>query len=142
MKNMSPRTRLWQIGLAAWLMTAMLVGSGSACACSHHEDVKAVETCASHHEMPVSDNAITDDVSDVFEGGCICAAPQRFPSIASRSETKKLAGDLDPVGTSHGIEFKLVIESSLKLGSPAFDLDRSYSADLRALLRPRSPPLL
>lgn len=136
--------RLKQIGLALCLVASLLVGSASACMCSHHED-KAKSTEISCHgvnhesvekvEHPITGNA--------FEGDCICFVNQPAPFIVSKSESKKLKADKDSANSHQGVhDLEFVAASVVHLEPPALDRDLSYSNVLQALLPSRAPPRL
>jgi hypothetical protein len=89
--------RLKQIGLALCLMASLLVGSASACMCSHHQEkTKSSETSChgNSHEQPV-ENIETPTDGDAVDVDCVCFVNQPQPLFASKSEAKKVKIDRD-----------------------------------------------
>ncbi len=137
------RFRIRQVGLALSLMASLVVGhAAAACACSHHEQVKTVETaCHSHQDQ---DPTIpTTDGASAFDRDCICVVQRATPYAFTKSANKKFkskdfAGGSQELGS--GIEF--VVKLTFIEPLPNLDDDLSYSNTLRALLPVRAPPRL
>src|SRR5580765_7150595 len=85
--------RIKQIPLALCLMMSLLIGHASACACSHHDHAKKVETddCHSHHKAAASTEAVSD--GNVCDNGCICITEQPSPVVASKSASTEFKPD-------------------------------------------------
>ena len=132
--------KLKQIGLALCLMASLLIGSASACTCSHHhEKTKSAEmSCHGSHE-----EAVVETNSSTVEAGCVCFVNQPTPGVVSKSENKKFQDDnsrLDPAPVVPDLDF--AASASLQHLSPEFDRTVSYSNALRSLLPARAPPRL
>lgn len=140
MKNL----RLKQIGLAIWLMASLLVGSASACMCTHHQEkTEAAETsCHGSHQESVEkvESPIT---GNAFEVDCICFVNQATPFIVSKSESKKHKAHKSFSNSDQALsDLKFVTAKVVHLPLPEFSRDLSYSSVLESLVPARAPPRL
>jgi len=131
--------RLKQIALVLFVMASLLSASPAACACSHHEETKAVESdCHSQHG-----SAQASEIVKVIDESCVCVAYQRQPFAVSKSANKELKA-VDAVSEPDTVvsvpEFAaLVIRGS---STPGYASDDLHSNTLRSLLPARAPPRL
>ena len=137
------RFRIKQVGLALSLIASLVVGhAAAACACSHHEQVKTVETdCHSHQDqnptIPITDGGTA------FDTDCICVVQRAIPYASAKSASKKFKSKDFAAGSQElgsGIEFVVYLKFIEPL--PELDDNLSYSNTLRALLPVRAPPRL
>ncbi|MEQ1922126.1 MAG: hypothetical protein ABL952_06425 [Pyrinomonadaceae bacterium] len=134
--------RLKQIGLVLCLMASLLTAVPAACACSHHEETKAVETdCHSQHETAKPAEAV--ETGSAIDESCVCAVVQRTPVVASKTLGKDLkAGDAVAVIDETAADFAFVAVLSSHVAPAISAKDLSYSSTLRSLLPARAPPRL
>jgi hypothetical protein len=137
------RFRIKQVGFALSLMASLVVGhAAAACACSHHEQVKTVETdCHSHQDqspkLPIADGGTA------FDRDCTCVVQRATPYASAKSANKKFKAKDPGAGSGEpatGIEF--VVNLKFKEPLPELDNNLSYSNTLTALLPVRAPPRL
>ena len=131
--------RLKQIALVLLLMASLLSASPAACACSHHEEAKAVESdCHSQHG-----SAQASEIVNVIDESCVCVADQREPVAVTKSANKELkAFDAvsEPDQVVYAPELAAVI---IRVTSTAGPASESFSSNtLRSLLPARAPPRL
>ncbi|HQU93283.1 MAG TPA: hypothetical protein PLK77_13340, partial [Pyrinomonadaceae bacterium] len=71
-------------------MFSLFVSAVSACACSHHEPVKAAaESChSSSHEAPAAEQF---SGSNYFESDCNCSERTPVPAIVAKKDDKRAA---------------------------------------------------
>jgi hypothetical protein len=136
--------RIKQIGLALCLMASLLVGSASACLCSHHQEKpKSTETsCHGTHDEKAesTESSITEKA---FGARCICFATQTTPYIVSKSETKKQKAQKSVPDPAPLVRLSFVtVARAARPALPEFDGNLSYSNALRSLLPARAPPRL
>lgn len=131
--------RLKQIALVLFVMASLLSASPAACACSHHEETKAVESdCHSRHG-----SAQASEIVNIIDESCVCVVGQREPFAASKSANKDLKA-FDAVSEPDQVvpvpEFAAVI--TLRTSTPGYASDDFHSNTLRPLLPARAPPRL
>jgi len=136
--------RLKQIGLSLCLVAALLVGSISACACSHHQETKKAEETSCHSNGHEKTEVVqVPSGTQVLDVDCECFVSQPSPVIVSKSETKKskTGGDIAEVATevSH-VEFISVAVTPSFL--PETSRQFSKTTILESLLPARAPPRL
>jgi len=134
--------RLKQIGLAFFLVASLLVGSASACACSHHQEKDKSTENACHGTHQESENVKTSVTSDAVDVNCVCFVDRPTP-IASKTEGKQLKASKrvsNPGQVLPDPEF--VAATTVYLSLPGFARDLSYSNVLKSLLPSRAPPRL
>ncbi len=135
--------RLRQIGLVLCLMASMLAAVPAACACSHHEETKVVETdCHSQHET--SKPAETVETGIAVDESCVCAVAQRTPFVTtSKTFSKDLkAGDAVALADKKESDFAFVAATSFYVAPPISTNNLLFSSTLRSLLPARAPPRL
>lgn len=136
--------RLRQIGLAFGVILTLLVGSASACMCSHHEVKKtSVKTSChgvAHETTETVDTATTGDSVNV---DCVCFVNQSALYVVTKSESKKTKPVKDENISSFlalvAVDFSADAERS---PLPVFENELSYSYLLKSLLPSRAPPRL
>jgi len=134
--------KLKQIGAALCLIATLLIGSASACTCSHHEETPQAHELSchgSHHETTVNTSATGNSV----EAGCVCFVNQPTPAVVSKSESNKSKTDKSISKSDQpvpAIEFGAA--AAVQHVSLEFDRTLSYSNVLRSLLPARAPPRL
>ena len=137
--------KLKQIGLALCLMASLLLGSASACTCSHHEEkAKTPETSChgSHHETMAEMTDAANDANTV-DAGCVCFVNQPTPAVTSKPDSKNLKADKNISNSDQPVpDLAIVGVVSFQHFSPEFDRTLSYSNALRSLLPSRAPPRL
>lgn len=136
--------RLKQVGFALCLAASLLVGSVSACMCSHHEEKpKSSETsCHGPHEDQ-AENTESTVTENAFDVDCICFVNQPTPFIAAKWENKKLKADKSVSSSDQTVPHSLFVTAiAINLPPPEFDRDLSYSHVLKSLLPSRAPPRL
>ena len=80
--------RFKQIGIAFCLMVSLLIGDGSACTCSHHdESADASENIWHHSDGSVVETAEAESTENAVDDDCTCAVDQRPPVVVSKPET-------------------------------------------------------
>ena len=133
-----------QIGLALGVVLTLLVGSVSACMCSHHEVKKELPKISCHgpaHETTA--NSETPTTGDAVDVDCVCFVNQSVPYVVTKSENRKAKPAKDKGVSSSvavvAVAFSADAERSLL---PIFDDDLSHSSTLRFLLPSRAPPRL
>lgn len=134
--------RLKQIALVLFVMASLLSASPAACACSHHEETKAVESdCHSQHEQTEKAQNVPD--GDAINESCVCVDSQREPFAASKSANKELKA-FDAVSEPDQVAYapELAALITLSTSMPVSVSDRFYSTTLRSLLPARAPPRL
>ena len=135
---------LKEIGLALCLMASLLLGSASACPCSHHQEkpqAPEMSCHGSHHEAMADADASTN--SNAVDAGCVCFVNQPTPAVTSKSESKNLKTDKSLSNPDRVVrDAEIVAAASVQHLSPDFDRALSYSNALRSLMPSRAPPLL
>jgi hypothetical protein len=132
-----------QIGLALCLVASLLVGSASACTCSHHQEkAKSSETSCHSSDHESAENVEGSVTGDVVDVNCVCFV-QPPPSIVSKSESKKQKTDKSVSNSDRVVpDLEFVFTESVHLSPSGFDRDSSYSTVLESLLPARAPPRL
>jgi len=136
--------RLKHIGLAVCLMASLLVGSASACMCSHHQVKKqAVKTSCHgvvHQAVDALETAGTGDAMDV---DCTCRVNHPTPVVVSRTEEKKAKAEKRSADSPIFVQLPTPETTAAQpCDIPHVDLDLSYSHVLKSLLPSRAPPRL
>lgn len=139
--------RFKQIGLAACLMASLLVGSASACMCSHHEVKKtSVKTSCHgvvHETVETATTAETTGNGNAIATNCTCPASRTAPYVASKSESEKSKGVKDKAVSSAVASVPVLIAAdSQEIAVLDLDGQLSYSSTLKSLLPARAPPRL
>ena len=129
-----------QFGWVLCLMASLAIGHVSACACSHHDETKAVETdCASHHRP--TQQTKTDGL--VCDTSCVCLTEQQSPFIASKAPTTEFKTLHDAAGIGPGHAKPRFIAGSFSTEPVPIAARRPFhSALFRSLLPARAPPRL
>lgn len=134
--------RLKQIGLAVWLMASLLVGSASACTCSHHQETAAAseDSCHSSHQYSVENGEHSVTSLDV---DCVCFVNAPSPFAVAKSDNKPL-GTSDSVSTSDQIIPDFEFRSIPTIQAPKPEYARKFpdSTDYQAFKPSRAPPRL
>jgi hypothetical protein len=131
-----------QIAVVLCLVTSLLVGSASACLCSHHQPRAESDesSCHSGHESQAQ-NSNGGSTGDVLDDTCVCFVthPTRGAATKSGSEKAKAEKNL-PGATSLGPPSDLTL---LVSHPPNFDIRRESYVNIFESLKPsRAPPRL
>lgn len=136
--------RLTQIGLSFCLMASLLVGSVSACACSHHQPKVAAEppSCHSSSHVEASEAKTAEELSGSFKAGCNCFAASPGPAIFSKSENKKAVTEKAADAAMTNVELS---GAARIVSAPIPDFDKPFFFDPTHFLASgpsRAPPRL
>ena len=137
--------RLKQIGLALCLVASLLVGSVSACSCSHHQqnEVTATSSCHAASHNAAAAESLTGQAGTSIDEDCTCFVNQPSPYIVNKSENKKATDSKDIADAMPAqLEFKA---SSNAVASPVKSLysqSSLYSLQLASFKPSRAPPRL
>ena len=135
---------LKQVGLSIALLAALLVGSASACACSHHQETtKSTETSCHGVDHETIEKVEVPAGGTTFDTDCSCFVDQPSPVIVSKSESKKskTSNNVSDVGDPVSY-LKFISNATLRSPLPELARQFSKSAILESLLPARAPPRL
>lgn len=123
-------------------MFSLFISAVSACACSHHEPVKAAaESChSSSHEAPAAEQA---NGAAHFETDCSCLVRTPVPAIVAKKDDKRTAVEKQIVGTVE-LEsvFTIDLEASDAVVVASTPQQSNYQQALLSSLPSRAPPRL
>lgn len=135
---------LKQIGLAVCVMASLLVGSASACMCSHHQVRKQAVKTSCHgvsHETAVAGDKRT--AGKAFDVDCTCRVNQPTPVVISKTEEKRSKAEKKIAGEPVPARVELLETAAAHATDvPPFYEGPTYSYTLASLLPSRAPPRL
>lgn len=105
-RNSLLNCRSWKLAACLLALLAMFSSAVSACACTHHEDLRPeTEQTADCHSSSHDETVTATEesvISDNFRAGCNCLPGTPVPAITAKSESKKFAVQklTDPEGES------------------------------------------
>ena len=134
------RARLILPTLAA--MFSLFISAVSACACSHHQPVKA-ESDSCHGSSHETSAAEQPSGLTRFESGCICFARTPVPAIAAKKGDKQITveeqiADAADLQFTFAIEFDVAVAPDVSFEPPASNYQRALLSSLPS----RAPPRL
>ena len=128
--------------LTVTAMFSLFVSAVSACACSHHQPVKAEsESChSSSHETSAAEQP---SGLAHFESDCSCFARMPVPAIAAKKGDKQITveeqiADVADLQFTFAIEFDLAVAPDVSFDPPASNYQRALLSSLPS----RAPPRL
>ena len=140
--------RLKQIGLALCLVASLLVGSGSACTCSSHQETAdaSSDSCGNLHEKS-HEKTVGDEhhsiESSSMDVDCVCVDNVPSPSFIgkrSTNELKVIESIANPDQLMRAPAFHVI--SVRQAPKPEYARNFSYSTDYKAFRPSRAPPRL
>jgi hypothetical protein len=134
--------RLKQIAVVLCLVTSLLVGSASACLCSHHQPKAESEETSCHSGRDAQPEDLnSSSTADTIDDSCVCFVTHPTQGAAAKSESEKAKAEKNlPGAESLGPPSDLTLLAS---HPPNFNIRReSYLNNFESLKPSRAPPRL